>query len=109
MKEQIIQHFEELKFVKDANKIVGKRNSGTYQRDSRQSYYLYYLDLLREMMKCNLFEKMTFNDILALKSNVSIDAEVPKNMVWIGMKQLANGDIIPDLVYKDEEEDDTDY
>ena len=32
-------------------------------------------------------------------------------MAWVGMKQLANGDIIPDLVYKDDDDinDDNKY
>ena len=49
---------------------------------------------------------MTFQDILNLKKPVDPNAPimdlVPKNMVWVGMKQLANGDIVPDLVYKRE-------
>ena len=35
-----IQHFEELKYIKDANKIIGKTNGGKYQRDSRSIYFL---------------------------------------------------------------------
>ena len=104
-----IQHFEELKDIKDANKIIGKRRTGTYQRDSRASYYLNSLEILREMMKCNLFEKMTFQDILNLKKPVDLNTPiydlVPKNMVWVGMKFLANGDMVPDLVYKDDEDE----
>ena len=41
-----IQHYNELKDLKDAYKIIGKRKSGTYQRDSREKYCLNSLDLL---------------------------------------------------------------
>ena len=79
-----------MKDIKDANKIVGKRRTGTYQRDSRDRYYLNSLDLLREMMKNNLFKKITFQDIDNLKKSVDINTPIyviiPKNMVCVGMK-----------------------
>ena len=62
-----IQHYEELKDLKDPYKIVGKRKSGTYQRDSRSKYCLNSLDLLIEMMEQGLFEKMTFHDLYLLR------------------------------------------
>ena len=62
-----IQHYEELKDLKDAYKIVGKRKTGTYQRDSRTSYCLNSLDLLIEMMNNNLFEAMNFKELYELQ------------------------------------------
>lgn len=58
-----IQHYNELKDLKDPNKIIGKRKSGTYQRDSREKYCLNSLELLIEMMKNNLFESINFKDL----------------------------------------------
>ena len=62
-----IQHYEELKDLKDPYKIIGKRKSGTYQRDSRSKYCLNSLELMIEMMNQNLFEKMTFHDLYILR------------------------------------------
>ena len=58
------------------------------------------------------FEKMTFQDIVNLKKpvyrNTPIIDLISYNMVWIGMKQLANSNMIPDLVYKEDEDDNND-
>ena len=62
-----IKHYEELKDLKDPYKIIGKRKSGTYQRESRSKYCLNSIELLIKMMKQEFFEKMTFHDLYLLR------------------------------------------
>ncbi len=63
-----IQHYEELKDVKESYKIIGKNKYNKYQRDSRIKYCLNSLELLIEMMKQGLFTQMNFRDIYILRS-----------------------------------------
>ncbi len=63
-----IQHYEELKNVRDAHKIIGKNKYNKYQRDSRVKYCLNSLELLIEMMKQGLFTQMNFRDLYVLRS-----------------------------------------
>ena len=107
-----IQHYEELKNEKDAYKIVGKRKNGSYQRDSRSSYSINSLELLREMMNQNMFKQMSFKDILDLEDTIplheSIDAIqfeklLKSNYKAVGIK-YNNGEILPDIVATDEED-----
>ena len=63
-----IQHYEELKDVKDAYKIIGKNKYKNYQRDSRVKYCLNSLELAIEMMKQGLFTEMNFRDLFILRS-----------------------------------------
>ena len=62
-----IQHYEELRYVNNPYSIIGKRKSGTYQRDNRDSYKLNSLDLLIEMINAGLFKQMNFKDIYNLR------------------------------------------
>lgn len=75
-----IKNIEELKWVDNGNKVVSKRNTGTYKRDSREKYYLNSLELLIEMMKNDMFSKMNFQDLYALTLKINPDTpltEVP--------------------------------
>ena len=66
-----IKNYEELKWVDNGNKIVGKRKTGTYKRDSREEYYLNSLELLIEMMNNKMFSEMSFRDLRALTMKIN--------------------------------------
>ncbi|KAK8883974.1 hypothetical protein M9Y10_043077 [Tritrichomonas musculus] len=66
-----INHYDELKYVRDGNKVFGKRKSGTWQRDSRDKYYLISLELLIEMMKNNMFSLMNYQDLYCLTLSIN--------------------------------------
>ena len=63
-----IQHYEELKNIRDSYKIIGKNKYDKYQRDSRVKYCLNSLELAIEMMKQGLFTQMNFQDLFILRS-----------------------------------------
>ena len=65
-----------MKYVRDGNKVVGKRKSGTWQRDSRSSYYLNSLELLIEMMKNNMFSLMNYQDLYCLTMPICDDTPI---------------------------------
>ena len=65
-----IQHYEELKDIRDAYKIIGKNKYDKYQRDSRVKYCLNSLELAIEMMKQGLFTQMNFKDLYIKKSYI---------------------------------------
>ena len=95
--------------------IIGKRKSGTYQRDSRDKYCLNSLDLLIEMMKQNLFEQMNFKDLYALRKQLrtkdgkDITADTPiADIEGIDFDEFGNivcFDLEPSLKNYYEEED----
>jgi len=103
-----IEHYDDLMNEKDAFMIVGKRNNGNYKRDSRKG--LNSLELLRTMMKCNMFQLMNLKDILALETTTKIDTTetlrktLPSNYYVAGVK-FENGVMIPDIEYNDDDED----
>ena len=116
-----VQHYRELKNEKDANKIIGTRANGSFRRDSNPKRYLNSLELLREMMWQNLFDEMNFKDIYELETPIDNTKPIweqireaqtrmglPKGYVFNGLKKLANGDLVPDIVKKDEEDDEND-
>lgn len=71
-----IKNYKELEWVENGNKVVGKRKSGTYQRDSREKYYLNSLELVIEMMSQDMFSGINFQDIYALTLEISPDTPI---------------------------------
>ena len=106
-----VQHYQELKNEKNANLIRGTRKSGGFRRESDPKRFLNSLELLREMMRQNMFEEMNFKDIYELETPIDntkrISEQLPKGYVCVGLKTTANGDLIPEIVKKDDEEEET--
>ena len=71
-----IKNYKELEWVENGNKVVGKRKSGTYQRDSREKYYLNSLELVIEMMSQDMFSSINFQDLYALTLEISPDTPI---------------------------------
>ena len=67
------------------------------------------MELLREMMNQNMFEEMTFQDILELENESDLSKPITEtlkpNQRWIGMKSLATGELVPDIITIDDETD----
>ena len=82
-----IQHYEELKNIRDSYKIIGKNKYDKYQRDSRVKYCLNSLELAIEMMKQGLFTQMNFKDLFILRSPLLdshgkvVDDDTPLNEI----------------------------
>ena len=70
-----IKNYNDLKFVDDGNRVVGKRKSGTWQRDKRVTYYLNSLELVIEMMNNGMFSEMNYQDLYCL--TIDIDDDTP--------------------------------
>ena len=87
-----IQHYQELKNEKNANLIRGTYKSGTYRRESDPKRFLNSLELLREMMKQNMFEEMSFKDILELESETDLNKPISETLKPI---YLSNAALLP--------------